>query len=248
MRTMFVCFRASTLPTVIVSAASTKMNGCHTFSACGNVRYTMLTRATKPPALDADRQERGDRRRRALVRVGGPGVERHRAHLEAEADDDEHDRQGVQAAELAVGGDVGGDVGEQRRVGDAVQQAHPVEHDRAGEHAEQEVLHARLVALRVALAPRGQHVGGDGQELQGDEHADEIAAPRSSSPCRARCSTTARSTRPGSSRPLRSRWSTAARRRTRSTRNIAFMIRLNSSITYRPPNIAAGVVADQRQA
>ena len=64
------------------------------------------------------------------------------------------------------------------RAGGAVQQAHAVEHHRAGEHAEQEVLHAGLVALAVALAPGGQHVGGDRQELEGDEDADEVAGRR----------------------------------------------------------------------
>ena len=72
----------------------------------------------------------------------------------------------------------GADVDEQRRAGGAVQQAHAVQQHGAGEHAEQVVLDAGLVALAVALAPGGQHVGGDRQQLEGDEHADEVAARR----------------------------------------------------------------------
>ena len=65
MRTTFVWRSASTLPTVIVSADSTKMNGCHTFVAFGNARYTISTRATKPPAFEATD-------RKAVTGVGAP--------------------------------------------------------------------------------------------------------------------------------------------------------------------------------
>ena len=66
--------------------------------------------------------------------------------------------------------------GQERGPGHPVEERHAVEHHGRGEHAEQEVLHARLVALLVPLAPRGQHVGGDGEQLEGDEDADQVAA------------------------------------------------------------------------
>src|SRR5882672_9080866 len=52
-RTMLVWRNATTLPTVIVSAAITQMNGRYTSTACGNARYTSRIKATKPAALDA---------------------------------------------------------------------------------------------------------------------------------------------------------------------------------------------------
>ena len=101
-RTMFVWRSASTLPTVIDSAASTHMNGWYTSCACGKATKISVTSATKPGRLGPDAQERGDRRRRTLVRVGRPRVERHGADLEREADDDEHDAERLDAAELPV--------------------------------------------------------------------------------------------------------------------------------------------------
>ncbi len=65
MRTMFVWRRASTLPTVIVSAASTQSSGCHTSLALGNPTYTSVTRATNPAAFEATE-------RKAVIGVGAP--------------------------------------------------------------------------------------------------------------------------------------------------------------------------------
>ena len=91
MRTMFVWRRASRLPTVIDSAASTQINGCVDVVGASGRRGNHEDQRDEAGRLGRDRQERGDRRRRALVRVGGPRVERHRRDLEGEADDDEHD-------------------------------------------------------------------------------------------------------------------------------------------------------------
>src|SRR4051812_14314988 len=64
-RTMFVCRKATTLPTVIVSAAITHMNGRYTSVACGKARYTSRIKATKPAAFDATL-------RNAVTGVGAP--------------------------------------------------------------------------------------------------------------------------------------------------------------------------------
>ena len=139
----------------------------------------MAIRADETRRLGCHTEERGDRRGGTLVSVGGPGVERHGADLEGEADDHEHDADTSMPPTLApLAVMLRSDVAQQGAAGNPVQQAHPVEHDRAGEHAEQVVLHARLVALRVPLAPRGHHVGRDRQELEGDEHADQVARTR----------------------------------------------------------------------
>ena len=91
MRTMFVWRSASTLPTVIVSAASTQMNGSYTPSAGCSATNSIVSRPTKPAAFDATDRNAVTGVRRALVGVGRPRVERHRRHLEAEPDDHERD-------------------------------------------------------------------------------------------------------------------------------------------------------------
>ena len=65
MRTMFVWRSASTLPTVIVSAASTHISGPYTPSALGKARKITRIRATKPAAFD-------DTDRNAVTGVGAP--------------------------------------------------------------------------------------------------------------------------------------------------------------------------------
>ena len=102
MRTMFVCRSASTLPTVIVSAASTQMNGRYTSVACGKARKTSSDQRHEPGRLRRHAEERGDRRRCALVGVGRPGVERHGTDLEGEADDDEHHADHLDADRVAL--------------------------------------------------------------------------------------------------------------------------------------------------
>ena len=65
MRTMLVWRSASTLPTVIVSAASTQMNGSYTPSAGYSATNSIVTRPTKPAAFDATD-------RNAVTGVGAP--------------------------------------------------------------------------------------------------------------------------------------------------------------------------------
>ena len=65
MRTMFVWRRASTLPTVIVSAASTQTSGWYTPSATGEGDEHQRHQATKPAALDATEKN-------AVTGVGAP--------------------------------------------------------------------------------------------------------------------------------------------------------------------------------
>src|SRR3990170_5077793 len=65
MRTMFVWRNASTLPTVIVNAASTQISGPYTPSAVGKARKTVVVRATNPAAFD-------DTDKNAVTGVGAP--------------------------------------------------------------------------------------------------------------------------------------------------------------------------------
>ena len=98
--------------------------------------------------LGADREERGDRRRRALVDVGRPHVERRGADLVAEAgqhadDADEHDL-GHLALRGRERGDARGDLAQVERLGEPEDPAHAVEHDPRGHAAEDDVLERRL--------------------------------------------------------------------------------------------------------
>ncbi len=210
MRTMFVWRSASTLPTVIVSTASTQTSGPYTPSAVGEGDEDHEDQRHETGRLRRHRQERGDRRRRALVGVGRPRVERHGRDLEGEPAHHEHDgddlrgRSGcLDAIEAPMSTSFVEPVVPYSRL-------MPYSSTARGEHAEQVVLDARLVALAVALAPGGEHVGGDRQQLERDEDAHAGRGSTSSSPCRARCTAAARRTRPGSSRPPRARSGSSA--------------------------------------
>ena len=73
--------------------------------------------------LGAGGHEAGDRGRGALVGVGGPRVERHRADLEEQADEQQHDAGDEQAVEVAGGGrDRHGDGAQVGGAGVAVEQ------------------------------------------------------------------------------------------------------------------------------
>ena len=98
MRTMFVWRSAARLPSVIDAAASTHRTGCHESCDGKKPKRDDGEQRDEAAGLRRHRQERGDRRRRALVGVGRPEVERHRAHLEREADEREEDRDGEAAA------------------------------------------------------------------------------------------------------------------------------------------------------
>ena len=65
MRTMLVWRSASTLPIVIVSAASTQMSGSYTSTASGKAMKINVTSATKPAAFDATDKN-------AVTGVGAP--------------------------------------------------------------------------------------------------------------------------------------------------------------------------------
>ena len=63
---------------------------CHSCAMPGNAITVARTKMAMAADLGRGGKERGHRRRRALVDVGRPHVERHRRNLEAEADEQEH--------------------------------------------------------------------------------------------------------------------------------------------------------------
>jgi hypothetical protein len=106
-------------------------------------------------------------------------VERDGGDLEAEPDEDESET-GQQKAgrEQRVGGQEVGDSRQRRRTGGAVDHRHAVEHHRRGERAEDEVLEAGLAGLQPAAVEGGEHVEGDREDLEGQEHDDEVVGRR----------------------------------------------------------------------
>ena len=112
--------------------------------------------------------EPGHRRRRALVDVGRPHVERHGGHLEGEADQ----QQGHPGQQHPVGGHhvVGqevGDLGEVGGAGGAVDEGDAVDEDGRGEAAQDEVLERRLPRGGPPVVEGGQHVEGDARGSRG---------------------------------------------------------------------------------
>jgi hypothetical protein len=58
--------------------------------------------------------------------------------------------------------------------GRAEYQSDPVDHEAGRERAQQEVLDARLLRFRLGAVERRQHVQRDGEQLEGDEHDDQV--------------------------------------------------------------------------
>lgn len=126
--------------------------------------------------LDRRGHEAHRRRRRSLVDVGAPRVERRRRHLEAEADQQQHQPQQEDTLlEEGVVGQEAGDGGQVGRAGGAVDEGDAVEEEGRGERPQHEVLEARLLGLGAVALHGGQDVGGDGEDLEAEEDHDEVA-------------------------------------------------------------------------
>ena len=76
--------------------------------------------------------------------------------------------------EQGVGGQEGGDPGQRGGAGGAVDHGDAVEHHGRREGAEHEVLEAGLARLQPAPVEGGQDVQGDREDLEGQEHDDEV--------------------------------------------------------------------------
>ena len=92
MRTMFVWRSAARLPRIIDAAASTQSTGCQVSRHGEEAEEDDREQRHEAAGLRRDREERGDRGRRAFVGVRRPEVERDRADLEREPDEGQEDR------------------------------------------------------------------------------------------------------------------------------------------------------------
>ncbi len=119
--------------------------------------------------------EPGDGRGGTLVDVGRPGVERHRRHLEAEADDQQHDAaEQQQVVAEGVGGEEVGDLDQVGRARGAVAEGDAVQEERRREATQHEVLDGGLARADPAGVHAGEDVDRDGQDLEAEEHHDEV--------------------------------------------------------------------------
>ena len=123
--------------------------------------------------LRSDREKRGDRRRRALVHVRRPHVERHRRNLESDARHDQDDRKHEPLVGFLTREERRHHT-EIRRAGQPVHQGHAVQQHAERERAEQEILHGRFVRALTRLDEPGENVERHGHRLEADEDGDEI--------------------------------------------------------------------------
>ena len=123
--------------------------------------------------LGPHRHERGDRDRGPLVHVGRPHVERRSRDLEGEADAHQDDAQQDQRVGAGRVAEALRDVGDHGRPRAAVDERHPVKHERAREPADQQVLGSRLLGAEVGAGESAHYVERDREKLQAQEDGDE---------------------------------------------------------------------------
>ena len=117
-------------------------------------------------------EERRHRRRRALVDVRRPHVERHRRDLEAEAGEQEH--QAEDQADAALPRRLG-DAGKRHVAGEAVDQRAAVEQHARRQRAEHEILQAGLGRAH-GIAVRGRdHVERETHQFEPEIERDQVA-------------------------------------------------------------------------
>ncbi len=121
----------------------------------------------------AGNQQR-DRRRRAVVDVGHPHVERHRAELEGQAGDDEDHADDQHALVDLAGLDRVEHHVVLQRAGRAVHHRQAVEQEAAGHRAEHEVLHRGFGGVGVVAAQRDQRVQRQAHQLEAEVDDQEV--------------------------------------------------------------------------
>ncbi|GCC45278.1 hypothetical protein chiPu_0029552, partial [Chiloscyllium punctatum] len=122
--------------------------------------------------LRSGREECRHRRRRSLIDVGRPHVERHRRDLEAEPGEQEH--QAEHDADAAGGGG-GRDAGERDRAGETVDQRSTVQQHARRQRAEHEILQAGLARLGIVALAGGNDIERKAHQLEAEVERDQVA-------------------------------------------------------------------------
>ena len=169
---------ATTLPTVIVSAA--RSQSAVTQSAWSGAHGDQdAEERAEGRRLRAGGDERRHRGRRPLVDVGRPLVEGHGRGLEPEPDQEERQaREDHRVAGRARRRQRRAEAREVGRARRAVEERDPVQEEAAGEGAEQEVLQRGLVALGPGPEGAGEDVEGQRHELEREEDDEEVRPGR----------------------------------------------------------------------
>ena len=121
-------------------------------------------------------EEGGDRRRRALIDVGRPHMERHRRDLEAEAGEQENEpeHQAQMSGTRAALGRRLGDAGKAHRAGEAVDQRRAVKQHARGQGAQDEIFEPRLGRAHGIAIDGGDHVEREAHQLEPEIERDQV--------------------------------------------------------------------------
>ena len=129
--------------------------------------------------LGGGRHERDDGGGRALVHIGYPRSERHRADLEQQGDSHQGGAEEGQCGVLRTGSNRFSDTGEAQSAGVAVQQRHAVEEERRRERPQQKVFQRRLLGEQSPVPGQAAHqVQRQREHLERDEHGEQIVGGR----------------------------------------------------------------------
>ena len=182
---MLVWPMAANEPSTIEAIETNTTICCHCADDAGKGADRRRARTSPIAAtFGADGEEGGHRRRRALVDVRRPHVERHRRNLEAEAGEQEHQAEhaapmlGLPCAACAMPAKLD-------RAGKAVNQRRAVEQHARGQRAEHEIFEAGFGRAHRVAVDRRDHVERTGSSARGRDRARSDRRPRSASACRA---------------------------------------------------------------
>ncbi len=138
--------------------------------------------SAKAPIFGPDRQVAGDGRRRALVGVRRPVVERDGRNLERDAGHHEREAHRQSRRERHRSGrdseERGCDAVDAGRAGQAPDEGEPEQEDRRAERAEEEVLDRALGRIAVGLVVRREHVARQDHELEAQEEQQQVGRGR----------------------------------------------------------------------
>ena len=162
---------AAKAPSTIEAMATNTTICCHCGVMPGNAVIGARTNIAIAGDLRRGGEERRDRRRRALVDVRRPHVERHGRDLEAEAGEQEHQAEDQPDAALLARL---GDAGEAHRAGEAVDQRGAVEQHARRQRAEHEIFQPRFGRAHVVAVDRRDHVERQAHQLEAEIERDQV--------------------------------------------------------------------------
>ncbi len=131
----------------------------------------------EPGGLDPRGHEAGDRRRRAVVDVRDPHVERHRRYLEPHPDQEKAESDLADDRERRSPCLARADRGERGAAGGAPDQRNSVEQKGRGEGSDQEIFEGRLRREHAAPVEPRQDIDRDRHHLEPEEEDDQVLGP-----------------------------------------------------------------------